>query len=41
MAGLTGQSGTSGRWLLDRPVNPQNKSGEDDDNKMGTNLIEK
>src|SRR5262249_17445781 len=31
LPGLTGQSSTSGRWLLDRPVNPPIKSGEGDD----------
>jgi NAD(P)H-hydrate repair Nnr-like enzyme with NAD(P)H-hydrate dehydratase domain len=31
LPGLTGQSSNPGRWLLDRPVNPPIKSGEDDD----------
>jgi hypothetical protein len=32
LPGLTGQSSTSGRWLLDRPVKPG------DDSKVGASL---
>jgi hypothetical protein len=35
LPGLTGQSSTRGRWLLDRPVKP------DDDSQVCVNLSEK
>jgi hypothetical protein len=41
LPGLTGQSSTHSRRLLDRPVNPRIKSGEGDDSVVAVSLIEK
>jgi len=37
VARLTGQSGTRGRWLLDRPVKASTSVQPGDDNRAGVN----